>query len=446
MLRHLYTELVAWKTSPRRKPLILKGARQVGKTYLLKEFAAKEYADSLYLNFEADVHLKAFFEEDLKPERILRDLAIYYKKVITPETCLLIFDEIQECQNALNSLKYFCESANQYPIVAAGSLLGVKLTQTFPVGKVNFLQLNPMSFFEFLTVMGETALMNYLNDAACHHQIMSQPFHERLLKWLKYYYIIGGMPEVVKAYQARENFEEVRIIQQEILDTYTLDFAKHALPHDVMKIMAIWQLIPAQLAKENKKFVFTAIRHSARGREYEAALQWLVEAGLIIKVHAVETAKLPLKAYMNSNAFKIYALDVGLLGAMSHLDPRIILEGNRLFEEFKGALTENFAAQTLHLRFQDTLYYWTSAGTAEVDFVITTHNTIFPLEVKSGLSKHKKSLQVFGQKYLKNEDTESPVVILSRANPQPFAYDYDKHFMNYPLYALALFPIVASVV
>lgn len=436
MQRYLYQKLLDWKHSPRRKPLILKGARQAGKTYLLKQFAEQEYADFLYLNFEEAPLLKTFFQEDLQPNRILRELEIYFKKKFLPETNLLIFDEIQECPQALNSLKYFCESKNNYPIVAAGSLLGVKLASSFPVGKVNFLHLYPLSFFEFLMAMDEEALVDFLKNLLVTDSI-PLPFHEKLVKYLKYYLVIGGMPEVVQAYKERKSLDEVRVIQKEILDTYALDFAKHAPASDVMKIMALWQQIPLQLSKENKKFVFSAIRGSARAREYESALQWLVAAGLIIKTHAISGVGLPLKAYAIQNAFKIYALDVGLLGAMAQLDFRIVLEGNNLFEEFKGALIENFAAQMLNLHYQDDIYYWTSSGMAEVDFVIAKHQAIFPLEVKAGLSKHKKSLQVFGDKYLKT----TPVNVLSRANPLPLKQQ--ENFVNYPLYLLELFPFLA---
>lgn len=434
MLRNLYTQLLDWKSSLRRKPLILQGARQVGKTHLLKHFASQEYSDFLYLNFEEEPRLKAFFQEDLRPERIINEFEIYFKKSLLPEKTLLIFDEIQECPEALNSLKYFCETKNEIHLIAAGSLLGVKLAPTFPVGKVNFLHLYPMSFFEFLLAMDEKALVLFLKKLKLSDTI-PLPFHEKLLKWLKYYLIIGGMPEVVDAYKTKTDLDEVRIIQKEILNTYALDFAKHAPPHDVMKIMAVWQQIPSQLAKENKKFIFSAIRQSARSREYESAIQWLVAAGLTIKTQAITAPGLPLKAYVNFNAFKIYTLDVGLLGAMSQLEPRLLLDGHRLFEEFKGALTENFAAQMLQNHYQDNLYYWESSGTAEVDFVINKENTIFPLEIKSGISKHKKSLQVFGEKYLNT----TPMTTLSRANP--LSLKQNGNFVNYPLYLLELFPL-----
>lgn len=434
MFRVLFNHLIDWKNSPRRKPLILLGARQVGKTYLLNAFAAAEYTNFIYANFETEPHLKSLFQEDRRPERILQELSLYFKKDIQPGNTLLILDEIQECAEALVSLKYFCESKNDYHIVAAGSLLGVKLASSFPVGKVNFLHLYPMSFFEFLIAMNEESLVDYLKKLT-ETDTISSIFHERLLKWLKYYFVIGGMPEAVSAYKERSNLNEIRSVQAEILKTYTLDFAKHALPSDVMKIITIWEQLPLQLGKENKKFIFSVLSKSARAREYESALQWLISAGLVIKVKAITAPGIPLKAYAQTDAFKIYALDVGLLGAMSRLDPSILLEGHRLFEEFKGALTENFAAQMLNIGFSDNLYYWSSAGMAEVDFVIESQQKIYPLEVKSGLSKRKKSLQVFADKYFK----EGKDIVLSRANPMPL--QKTNNFTNYPLYLLEQFPL-----
>jgi len=347
---------------------------------------------------------------------------------------MIIFDEIQECPNALNSLKYFCDKKNEFHIAAAGSLLGVKLTKGFPVGKVNFLELVPLSFLEFLDAINESELRKLLENINSPKAI-SEIFHNKLTKLLKYYLVVGGMPEAVAGFVKNEKLDEVRIIQQEILDTYTLDFAKHAPENEVMKIMTIWDLIPTHLAKENKKFIFSAISKSARARGYETSIQWLADAGLIIRSYNITTPKLPLNAYANKQAFKIFMLDVGLLGAISKLDPRVILQGNKLFTEFKGALTENYVAQELHINHFKELYYWTSEGTAEVDFLISIERQIFPLEVKAGVSKQMKSLVIYGNKYLGKDDHTST---LSRASLQNFVIN--NALVTYPLYAVQLFP------
>lgn len=417
-----------------RKPLVLRGARQVGKTYLLKSFAKAEYDDYIYINFDEEPHFGSLFEQNLDTDRIIKELGIYFKKPIRPGSTLLIFDEIQECAKALGSLKYFCEKNNQYHVATAGSLLGVKLTKGFPVGKVNFLDLAPLNFFEFLHALNESSLAEMLHEQK-NPQAISEIFHTKLLSLLKYYFVVGGMPEAVDTYIKTEDIFQVRTIQKEILDAYTLDFAKHAPKEDVIKIMAVWESIPNQLAKENKKFIFSAIRQSARAREYETSIHWLKNAGLILKSNYISTPKLPLNSYSDKQAFKIFLLDVGLLGTMSKLDPRIVLEGDQLFEEFKGSLTENFVASELHDKHFDELYYWTSEGIAEVDFVVSTEQQIFPLEVKAGFSKKKKSLLVYGEKFSKEDNAPT---VLSRASLRNFAHD--GNIINYPLYAISLFP------
>lgn len=434
MKREFYQKLLEWKKSPQRKPLVLRGARQVGKTYILKEFATREYPDSIYINFDEEPHFASIFKDNLDPERILKDLSIYFKKDIQPEKTLLIFDEIQDCQEALGSLKYFCEKKNEYHLVTAGSLLGVKLSKGFPVGKVNFLDLAPLSFFEFLDALGEHHLRKLVQELQHPHAI-AEIFHNKLISLLKSYFIVGGMPEAVVTYLNTENLDRVRSIQKEILDAYILDFARHAPKEDVMKIMAVWESIPNQLTKENKKFIFSAIRKSARARAFESSIQWLKSAGLIIKANHLSTPKLPLEAYANKEIFKIYLLDVGLLGAMGKLDPKIILEGHQLFQEFKGAMTENYVAQELHEQHLDSLYYWTSEGIAELDFIISKEQLIFPLEVKAGISRKKKSLLVYGEKFSRSE---YPPPILSRTTLMNFALDGS--IVNYPLYAVCLFP------
>lgn len=433
MERAAYQKLLKWKNSPERKPLVLRGARQVGKTYLLQTFAKREYVDHIYINFDEQTEICSFFQENLDPERILNDISLYFKKKIQPQSTLIIFDEIQECPKALNSLKYFCEKKNEYHIVTAGSLLGVKLTEGFPVGKVNFLHLAPLTFFEFLNALDEPQLRELLEQLT-HAKPLADAFHNKLVKLLKYYFVIGGMPEAVNSYIKQNDLEKVRTIQKDILDAYVLDFAKHAPKEETMKIMAIWNLIPNQLAKENKKFIFTAIDKSARANAYETSIQWLLDAGLIIKSYNISTPNLPIDAYANKRIFKIFALDTGLLGAMSNLDPRLILEGSALFKEFKGALTENYVAQELSQQYNNELYYWTSPGIAEVDFIVSSQQQIFPLEVKAGTSKKKKSLLVYAKKYHNNDKTNA----LSRATLRNFAED--GNIINYPLYAVALFP------
>ncbi len=434
MEREFYQKLLQWKESSLRKPLVLRGARQVGKTYILNDFAKREYTDYIYLNFDENPHFGSFFDENLDPDRIIKELNIYFKTTIKPGRTLIILDEVQECPQALASLKYFCEKKNEYHVAAAGSLLGVKLTKGFPVGKINFLDLAPLNFFEFLHAVGESELVSMLEEMQ-HPIALSEIFHNKLVTLLKYYFIIGGMPEAVSTYLKTENLEQVRSVQKEILDAYVLDFAKHAPKEDVIKIMAIWDSVPNQLAKENKKFIFSAIRKSARAREFETSIEWLKSAGLIIKANHISTPKLPLDAYSDKQAFKVFLLDVGLLGAMSRLDPVVILEKDQLFQEFKGSLTENFVALELHNKHFEGLYYWTSEGIAEVDFVISTDQQIFPLEVKAGFSKKKKSLLVFHDKFSKEEND---TLVLSRASLRNFALD--GKIINYPLYAISLFP------
>lgn len=399
MKRDLYDALLAWKADQNRKPLILRGARQVGKTHLLKTFGAKEYADVVYLNFESDPKLAALFEETLQPSVILENISLYKNEVIDRESTLIIFDEIQESGAALNSLKYFQEEASGFHIVSAGSLLGVKLGQTkgFPVGKVNFLDLYPLSFFEFLTALGQERLRKFLTSIR-ELQPIPSPIHEEILGLLKKYFFIGGMPEAINEYLKTADLLSIQKIQKSIIEAYLLDFSKHAAPDQIMKITKVWENIPSQLAKENKKFVFSALKESARGREYETAIQWLMHAGLIHKSYHLSTPRLPLSGYKEGNIFKIFLLDVGLLSAMSKIPAKSLTDGYQLLKEFNGALTENFVAQSLAKQ-QHPLYYWTSAGSAEVDFIVEYELNLYPLEVKAGLSRKKKSLIVYGERY-----------------------------------------------
>lgn len=428
MKRNISHKLEEWKRSDRRKPLIINGARQVGKTFSLKYFGQSSYETVAYLNFEKDKKLAQFFEGTLDPKQILKTVSIHTETDIEPGRTLLIFDEIQECSKALNSLKYFCEEANEYHVVAAGSLLGVKMAgeEGFPVGKVNFLSMHPLTFFEFLTALGQEKLRGFLEEYAT-YEPLPNPIHEKLIDLLKLYLFIGGMPEAVAEYAKHEKLPIVREIQLEILNAYERDFAKHAPPSEIMKIVTVWKQVHRQLAKENKKFIFSAIRKSARGRDYEEAIQWLSDAGLIHKSYLIESPKFPLSAYADNNAFKIFLLDVGLLGAQSSLSPQILLDGDLLFTEFKGALTENYVVQELIATQNQNPYYWASEGTAEVDFLLEADHAIYPLEVKAGESQKKKSLLVYQQKY-------SPTKLLRTT---AMNLKHDGSLYNYPLYMVS---------
>lgn len=428
MKRDIYKLLEEWKQSDRRKPLVLNGARQVGKTYALKHFGKTSYRKMIYLNFEKDEKLGQYFENTLDPLQLVKILSIHAEIEIEPRDTLLIFDEIQECPKALNSLKYFCEEANEYHVVAAGSLLGVKTAgeKGFPVGKVNFLNMYPLTFFEFLSALGQEKTRLFLEEYHS-YEPLPPPIHEKLLSLLKIYFFVGGMPEAVAEYTKTEKLHIVREIQSEILNAYEKDFAKHAPPNEIMKITTVWKQVHRQLAKENKKFIFAAIRKSARGRDYEDAIQWLSDAGLIHKSYLVETPKFPLSAYSENSIFKIFLADVGLLGAQSALSPQIVINGDLLFTEFKGALTENYIAQELIAAKHKEPYYWTSEGTAEIDFLIENNNEIYPLEVKSGASQKKKSLLVYGQKYAPKKLIRTSTMNLK----------HDGNIYNYPLYFLS---------
>lgn len=432
MKRHIFKQLQEWKWSKAKKPLILQGARQVGKTYILESFAKTEFKNYAYVNFEQDNRAKNIFEPDLKPDRIIKALALHLGMSIIPKQTLIFFDEIQACPNALNSLKYFCEQAKEYDVVAAGSLLGIKLSNTkgFPVGKVNFLELYPMSFFEFLEALGKTQLSRHLAEIN-QFEPLDAAIHDDLCDLFKIYLYVGGMPEAVKNYVETEDFSLVRKVHEEIIKAYLLDFSKHTPDNQMMKVTAVWNSLPEQLAKENKKFVFTIMKSGARAREYEIALQWLMDAGLIYVSYNIVTPKLPLKAYLDNNAFKIYCLDVGILGALSDLNAKIILEKNALFTEFKGALTENGAAQLLKYAGVKQLFYWTSAHTAEVDFIIPFENRILPLEIKSGVSNKKKSLLVYDDRYQPAALNRASLLNLKQ----------DGKLCNYPLYLLEKFPL-----
>ena len=401
MKRNIDQQLDLWRNSRRRKPLVLQGARQVGKTYALKSFATRAYESSVYCNFEEDRKLHQLFQ-DLNPSAIIGHLESFYKVKIDPEKTLIIFDEIQECSDALLSLKYFNEKASAYHIAAAGSLLGVKLSvqKSFPVGQVNFLQLYPLTFLEFLDALGYEKLRELILNKI-DFLPLNNGIHEKLIDLVRRYIMVGGMPEAVVEYSLDESkFLDVREVQKEILKSYELDFVKHTSAHQAQKLSLTWGLIPSQLAKENRKFIFSAIKKSARGRDFEATLKWLFDAGMIYQASAVSKPGLPLISYAEADIFKVYLLDTGLLGALSGLDPSAWTIGNQLFSEFKGSLTENFVAQQLAAAYQSSaLHYWRSGNTAEVDFIISEHQKIFPLEVKSGSSLQAKSLKVYRERF-----------------------------------------------
>ncbi len=402
------------------------GARQVGKTFSLKKLGEEEYKNTAYFNFENNPRLCQLFDASLEPEKIIRALSIELNADIVAGETLIIFDEIQECPSALNSLKYFYESAKEYHIVAAGSLLGVKLSHTkgFPVGKVQFLTMYPLSFFEFLVAMQETRLIEFLNNLSVPDPLPPN-IHDKLLERFKEYLYVGGMPEAVLEYSKSQNLTKVREIHQAILNAYSLDFAKHAPSEQIMKINQVWGSIPSQLAKENKKFIFSVIREGARAKEFETALQWLIEAGLIYKTSLISTPKIPLSAYADPNIFKVYLVDVGLLGAMAGLSPKTVIHQNELFQEFRGAIVENFVAQAL-IQSHFSLYYWTSEGKAELDFLIQHEDAILPIEVKSGTSLKKKSLKIY-------ENTYHPLVCIRCSTMN---LKKDGSILNCPLYLL----------
>lgn len=397
--REIHRRLFEWKNAANRKPLILQGARQVGKTWSLKTFGAEEFENVAYFNFDEQPELKQFFASTKDVERILQNLGLVNGKAILPGKTLIIFDEIQECNDALNSLKYFYENAPEYAVASAGSLLGVTLSRgaSFPVGKVDFLTVYPLSFSEFL-LADDPSLAAYLNQIDAITPI-PDIFFNRLVEKFKMYFISGGMPEAVVALLEDKDVELTQQVLKNILNAYSLDFSKHVENKEIPKIGFIWSSIPSQLARENKKFLFQSVKTGARAREYEDALLWLSQAGLVYKVFRSTKPFLPLSAYDDLTAFKIYLLDVGLLRRLALLDPVAIREGNRLFTEFKGALSENFVLQSLIRQFETPPRYWTSGNKAEVDFLIQYENSIIPVEVKSDISVKGRSLTIYQKEF-----------------------------------------------
>lgn len=400
MNRLLIQEMVAWKNSKNRKPLIIQGARQVGKTWLMKEFGKREFEQVVYLNFENSTRLNQLFAVDFNIERIITIIEIETNQKIIPETTMLIFDEIQEVEKGLTALKYFQEQAPQYYIVAAGSLLGISLQKnnSFPVGKVDFMKLYPMSFMEFLENNGEQRLVEQVKNK--NWDVISA-FHEKLVDQLRLYYFIGGMPEVVANYLENKDLEIVRNLQQKIIIGYENDFAKYAPNEIVPKIKLVWNTLISQLAKENRKFIYGQIKKGARAKDFEMAINWLVDAGLVLKVNRIEKPTIPVNAYADFDSFKLFLVDIGLLNAIGNLDKKILLEKNSILTEYKGALTEQFVCQQLKIKAD--IYYWVASNaTAEIDFVFQKQNEIVPIEVKAEENLKSKSLKVFVDKFENN--------------------------------------------
>lgn len=399
MYRYAIEILKEWKKSKYRKPLIIEGARQVGKTWLMQEFGKQAYKDMVYINFDSNTSMKTLFEADLNTDRLIMGMELYIGKKIDPNHTLIVFDEVQEVPKALSSLKYFYENAPQYHIICAGSLLGTALHEgtSFPVGKVDFLKLYPLSYKEYLMAVGKE---QYAKLVSKHDFEMMKAFKNVLIDTLKQYYYVGGMPEAVLHFSENQDFNEVRKIQQRILDAYEQDFSKHAPNEVVPRIRMLWNSIPSQLARENKKFVYGLVREGARAKEYEAALLWLADCGLVYRIGRVTSGNIPLKAYEDLKAFKLFMLDVGLLGCMAGLRQRALVEGNDLFTEFKGALTEQYVLQQLLTDSELRIFYYTNdRGSCEIDFVVDDGERIIPLEVKAEENLKAKSLKMYCERF-----------------------------------------------
>ena len=399
MYRTAIEHLHKWKNKKNKKPLIIRGARQVGKTWLMKEFGNIAYTDTVYINFENNPQMAGLFAADMKIDRIITGIEIYNGRKIDPQNTLLIFDEIQEVPAALTSLKYFNENAPQYQIVCAGSLLGVALHPgtSFPVGKVEFLELYPLSFTEFMMAMQKGQFADLLKNGDLD---MATTFKQEYVDLLKHYYYVGGMPEAVQNFAENRDFNSVRDIQQRILTAYEQDFSKHAPNAEVPRIRMLWNSIPSQLTKENKKIIYGLIKEGARAKDYEMSMLWLTDCGLVHKVQRVTKPNLPLKAYEDLKAFKLFLVDVGLLSCQVRLGQTVLLEGDRLFNEFKGALTEQYVLQQLKTVKELGTYYWTNdRGSAEIDFLLDTGTEVIPVEVKAEKNLKAKSLKTYCEKF-----------------------------------------------
>jgi len=429
MKRLIIEELKKWKFSKNRKPLILKGVRQVGKTWILNEFGRTSYDNIAYFNFDEKEELASFFETTKDIKRILQNLTMVNGTPILAEKTLIIFDEIQECDKALNTLKYFCENAPEYHVACAGSLLGITLSKpsSFPVGKVDFLTIQPMTFTEFLLANGDENLVEYMRNIEI-VEPLPELFYNQLQEKLKMYFITGGMPEAVRSWTEDRDVGRVQTVLKNILNAYELDFSKHAEIKDLAKLGLIWNSIPSQLARENKKFLYSAVKDGARAREYEDALTWLCNAGMAYKIYRSSKPGLPMTAYDDLSAFKLYAVDTGLLRRLALLDPIAFNEGNRLYTEFKGALTENYVLQELVSQYEAMPRYWSSGGQAEVDFIIQRGNDIIPIEVKADQNINGRSLTLYGQKY------ENETKIRVRCSLRNLKLD--GNFLNVPLFMM----------
>ena len=426
MQRYALKHLIDWKNKKNHKPLVIQGARQVGKTWLMQEFGEKYYEQVAYINFDVDVKSREIFDIDYDTERLIMDIGLATKTKINAENTLIIFDEIQECPRALTSLKYFRENAPQYDIIVAGSLLGVACHEGtgFPVGKVSFMNLFPLSFEEFLLAMGEERFVELLNKKDFK---TIKLFNNKYEKLLKQYCYVGGMPEIVQDFVENKDFENVRNLQKEILSAYEEDFTKHIPTNTVAKIRLLWKSIPAQLSKENKKFIYGAAKEGARARDFEAALSWLINSGLVYRVNKITKPDLPITAYEDFNSFKLFVLDVGLLGAMTDLQADTIIDGNRIFEEFKGAIAEQYVLQQFKTIKDLPVFYWSNeTSRAEIDFVIQIKSDVVPVEVKAERNLQAKSLKVYMEKFKPNYAIRTSMA------------DYKKtdNLIDLPLYAL----------
>lgn len=427
--RKILDDLLAWKNSSVRKPLIMKGVRQCGKTWILKEFGRLYFEDTVYFNFESQSNLASLFTGTIDPARIIMELEALAGKSITPQM-LIIFDEIQESPEALNSLKYFCENKNEYAIAAAGSLLGITLSAQvgFPVGKVNFLDLTPCGFSEYLTAAAP-ALADYCNNIS-ELAPLPEAFTQLLEKHLRNYLVLGGMPEALATFLETTDIAAAESVQQDILQSYELDFSKHAPPRDIPKLFLLWKAIPSQLAHENAKFIYGEVKSGARAKDLEDALRWLQEAGLIDKINRLAQPVIPLAAYEDRRSFKIYLADTGILRKMAQIPASAVLLDADVFGEFKGRLVENYVQQQLIAMSIKPIYYWTSGNTSEVDFVIQHGELVVPVEVKSGLNVRSRSMRVYREKY------NPPAAI--RFSMQNLRLD--KGLLNIPLYLIDQLP------
>ncbi|MCB0821069.1 MAG: ATP-binding protein [Bacteroidales bacterium] len=430
MKRDKIAQLHQWKNSTSRKPLIIRGARQVGKTWLMKELGRQQYEQVVYINFEKTARLKPVFSEDFDIQRSIIALQAESGLTIKPENTLIIFDEIQAIPEALTALKYFQEEAPQYHIIAAGSLLGVALHAdvSYPVGKVEHMDLYPMNFTEFLHAIGEEGLLDILQGGDWK---LINAYKSKFTEKLRHYYFTGGMPEAILTFRENFNFKEVRKIQKDLLNTYDQDFSKHTPVELVPRLRMVWNSLPAQLAKENRKFIYGLVRKGARAKDFELALEWLENCGQMHKVHRVSKPGMPLKAYEDRSAFKLFMVDVGLLGAMTDLDEKTIISGNKIFTEFKGAFTEQFVLQQLQTFDDMNIYYWSAERSkAEVDFVLQLNRRVIPLEVKAEENLQAKSLRVYHDKF-------NPEISI-RSSMSDFREE--EWLINVPLYAISKLP------